>query len=239
MRMAVPQPWPGSVDGVRSTPGSPGSSVGWSPCGVWSVGWRPRSPSRTTRRATSATRSDREAELLEDRAGRGARAEVVDADDRPLVARVALPAQRDAGLDRDALPHGRRQDAVAVRLVLGLEPLPAGERDDAGRDAVGLERLGGAERELELRARRRSGSAPARRPRPRAGRTRRGARPRARAPSCPGRVGSFWRVSARATGPAVAPAIAGRSTASAQAAAVSFASPGRTNHRLGIARRAA
>ena len=27
------------------------------PWGVWSVGWRPRSPSRTTRRATSATRS--------------------------------------------------------------------------------------------------------------------------------------------------------------------------------------
>ena len=39
--------------------------------------------------------------------------------------------------------------------------------------------------------------------RPRAGRTRPGGRPRARAPSCPGRVGSFWRVSARATGPDV------------------------------------
>ena len=45
--------------------------------------------------------------------------------------------------------------------------------------------------------------------------------------------GSFWRVSASATGPSR------RSTASAQAAAVSFASPGRTNHRFGIARRAA
>ena len=55
----------------------------------------------------------------------------------------------------------------------------------------------------------------------------------------PVRVGSFWRVSARATGPLVAPAIDGRSTASAQAAAASFASPGRTNHRFGIARRAA
>ena len=48
----------------------------------------------------------------------------------------------------------------------------------------------------------------------------------ARVLAVPASVGSFWRVSDSATGPDGAPAIAGRSIASAQAAAVSFASPG-------------
>ena len=104
------------------------------------------------RAATSATRR-REPELLEDRAGRRRRPEVIEPDDRALVADPALPAERHADLDADALANGRRQDLVAVRLVLGLEPLPAGQRHDARRDAVLLERLGGGERELELRAR--------------------------------------------------------------------------------------
>ena len=51
-----------------------------------------------------------EAEVLEDRRGRGARAEVVDPDDRALVADPALPAERDAGLDAQPLADGRRQD---------------------------------------------------------------------------------------------------------------------------------
>ena len=49
----------------------------------------------------------------------------------------------------------------------------------------------------------------------------------------PASVGSFWRVRASATGPSP------RSTAMAQAADVSLASPGRMNHRFGIARSAA
>ena len=52
---------------------------------------------------------------LEDRRRRGRRAEVVDADHRALVARVALPAERDAGLDRHPRPHGARQHGLPVR----------------------------------------------------------------------------------------------------------------------------
>ena len=47
-----------------------------------------------------------EPELLEDRAGRRRRAEVVEADDRALVADPALPAERHADLDADALADG-------------------------------------------------------------------------------------------------------------------------------------
>ena len=52
---------------------------------------------------------DREPELLEDRAGRRRRAEMVEPDDRALVADPALPAERDAGLDATRLrtPGGR------------------------------------------------------------------------------------------------------------------------------------
>ena len=94
-----------------------------------------------------------EPELLEDRAGRRRGAEVVEPDDRALVADPALPAERHADLDADALADRRRQHLVAIRRVLRLEPLPAGERHDAGRDAVGLERLGRTEGELQLGAR--------------------------------------------------------------------------------------
>ena len=96
---------------------------------------RPWRPSRTTRRPDVGHAVDREAELLEDRPGGGARPEVVDPDDRALVADVALPAQRHARLDGYALRHRRRQDLVAVRLVLRLEPLPARQAHDPRRDA--------------------------------------------------------------------------------------------------------
>src|SRR5688572_31253610 len=94
-----------------------------------------------------------EPELLEDRARRCRRTEVVEADDRALVADPALPAERHADLDADPLAHGRWQDRVPVRLVLEVERLPAGERDDAGADAVALETFRGGECQLELRAR--------------------------------------------------------------------------------------
>ena len=148
------QLWPGSESLVRPTPASPLPSVGC--CPKWppsSVGMRPCRPSRTTRRRDVGDAIGGEPELLEDRAGRRRRAEVVEPDDRALVADPALPAERDADLDADPLADGRRQDRVAVRLVLGLEPLPARQRDDARRDAVRLERLGRRERQLELRAR--------------------------------------------------------------------------------------
>src|SRR5262245_26694457 len=45
----------------------------------------------------------REAELLEDRPGRRRRAEVVEPDDRALVADPALPAEWDPDLDADPL----------------------------------------------------------------------------------------------------------------------------------------
>ena len=68
-----------------------------------SAAGRGPSPSRTPR-ATSATRSDGEPELLEDRPGRRRRPEVVEPDDRALVAGPAVPAERDTGLDGDPGP---------------------------------------------------------------------------------------------------------------------------------------
>src|SRR4051795_3542777 len=95
----------------------------------------------------------REPELLEDRArGRGG-AEVVDPDDRALVADPALPAHRDPGLDGDPLADRRRKDAITIGLVLRVEALPARPADDARRDPVGLERFGRREAQLELAAR--------------------------------------------------------------------------------------
>ena len=138
-----------AVAGVRALgpvdAGLARSSVGWPPmCPKWppsTVGMRPRRPSRTTRRPTSATRSAVNPNCSKIVPGRRRRAEVVEPDDRALVADPALPAERHADLDADALADRRRQHRVAVRLVLRVERLPAGERHDAGADAVRLEPL--------------------------------------------------------------------------------------------------
>src|SRR3954464_2643014 len=95
---------------------------------------------------------DREAELLEDRPGRRARAVVIEPDDGAVGTDPAIPAEGDAGLDRNPSADVRRQDGVSVGLVLGLEALPAGQGHDPGRDPVPLEGLRGAEGELELRS---------------------------------------------------------------------------------------
>ena len=55
------------------------------------------------------------------------------------VADVLLPAQRHAGLDRQARTHGRRKHLVAVLARLLVEELPAGHRHDARRNPFGLE----------------------------------------------------------------------------------------------------
>ena len=69
----------------------------------------------------------REAEVLEDRLRRRRRAEMVEPDDRALIADPALPAERDTDLYADTLANVRRQDQIAIRLVLGVELLPAGQ----------------------------------------------------------------------------------------------------------------
>ena len=78
---------------------------------------------------------------------------MIEPDDRAGVADPALPAERDADLDADPRVHIGWQDRVAIGLVLEVEPLPARQRHDARRDALGLERLGRREGQLELRAR--------------------------------------------------------------------------------------
>ena len=147
------------VDADVRDAGPTGASV-WpaSPCGGCRSGRRrpsrirPRRPSRTTRAADVGDAIGGEPEVLEDRPGRRRRAEVIEPDDRALVADPALPAERHADLDADALAHGRRQDRVAVGLILGVEPLPARQRHDPRRDAVGLEGLGGGVGQLQLGA---------------------------------------------------------------------------------------
>ena len=146
---------------------------------------------------------DREPELLEDRAGGRRRAEVVEPDDRPLVADPALPAERDAGLDADALADARRQDRVAVRLVLGLERSQQGSDTTRGRMPSASSVGRGRERELQLRARSpmriSSGVAAGSR---RAAHSRRARTPSRACSAVPASAGSFWRVSASADRPA-------------------------------------
>ena len=115
-------------------------------------GTRPRSPSRTTPRPTSATRSTVKPNCSRI-VGPGAdRPEAVERDDRALVAGPALPAERDPHLHADTLPDRRRQHRLAVGRSPGPRTLPARQRDDARRDAVGLERFRGSHGELELGA---------------------------------------------------------------------------------------
>ena len=176
-----------------------------------------------------------EAEVLEDRRPGGARPEVVDPDDRALVADLALPAERDPGLDAQPLPDPRREDLVAVGGLLEVEQLPARERHDPRPDALGGERIGGRDGQRQLRARREEDQLD--------------------------RLGAAARLAddVAAAGDAVAGprgglgqrrqllagqregdrAVRPRRPPRAQAADVSFASPGRTNHRFGIARSAA
>ena len=142
---------------VRSTPGSPVLSDGCSPPSPrWpgcSVGIRPRRPSRATRRATSVTRSTVNPNSLKT-VPAGAEAPKWSS---PTIA-PSSPTQRSqpsghAGLDAHAAPDGWRQDLVAIRLVLGLEHLPARQRHDARANSLGLEGLGRAHGQLQLGAR--------------------------------------------------------------------------------------
>ena len=95
---------PGPCPTVRSTPGSPSARVAWPPRGRRQVARlegrdRPADLAGEHVASDAGDAIDREAELLEDRPGRRRRAEVVEADDRALVADPALPAERHAGLD--------------------------------------------------------------------------------------------------------------------------------------------
>ena len=65
---------------------------------------------------------------------------------------IAVPPEGGGLLDRDAGGDVRRQDLVAVGLVLLLEELPRRHRDHARADALGLQRLVGADAELHLAA---------------------------------------------------------------------------------------
>ena len=212
-------------------------------CSVTPATWAPGgettpriSPARTPR-ATSTTRGSGEAEALEDLLGRCRHAEAVDGDDGALSADPALPAQRGPRLDAHAGVDLGRQDLVPVGRRLGREALPAGQRDDASAHALGGQHLAGSHGQVQLgsggdedelgagdRAIRRRGLGQ------HIGSCAHAARARSVVPA---RMGSFWRLSARAVGPARC------STASAQAAEASFASPGRTKVRFGMARSAA
>src|SRR6478752_8920782 len=78
----------------------------------------------------------RHTELLVDPGEVGRGGVVVDRDDPAAVADVLAPALLHAGLDRDARLDDGRDHAVAVGLVLVLEPLHARHRHDPGLDAL-------------------------------------------------------------------------------------------------------
>src|SRR4029077_18013617 len=59
------------------------------------------------------------------------RAEVIDAHDLTLEADIVPPAGRRAGLHRHPPGHRRRQHALLVRIVLGIEGVGAGHEPKA------------------------------------------------------------------------------------------------------------
>ena len=82
-------------------------------------------------------------------------AEPVDADAQPVKARVALPAEGRARLDRDAQDLAVadvRQDVLAIIPRLRVETLGAGHGDHVGADPLRFKLLGGIERDLDFRA---------------------------------------------------------------------------------------
>src|SRR6478609_5373864 len=92
----------------------------------------------------------RDAELLEKALVVGGSAVVLEADGTAGVADEFPPAQGQAGFHRDACLDGGRQDGFAVGGILLLEPLDARHGNDAGGDAVGLQRFAGLDGQLDL-----------------------------------------------------------------------------------------
>ncbi len=78
--------------------------------------------------------------------------EPVEADHRARVTDPALPPEGRRRLDRDPGTDRGWQHLVAVRRLLGREPLPGRHGDHAGRDAVRRQLLGRADAVLDLRA---------------------------------------------------------------------------------------
>src|SRR4051794_8215436 len=78
-----------------------------------------------------------EPELLEELGVLGAGAVVLDRHAAAGVADQPLPAHRDARLDAHARLDLWGKDAVAIALVLGVEPLTARHGDDPGLHALG------------------------------------------------------------------------------------------------------
>ncbi len=69
--------------------------------------------------------------MLHDFRSRRRRAEMIDADQRPLVTRPAFPAERRSGFDRHTPFECRRKNAFAVIVALCGEQVPAGHAHDA------------------------------------------------------------------------------------------------------------
>ena len=120
----------------------------------------------------------------------------------PGVADEVVPAHRDARLDADAGPHGRRQDLVLVgprsapRTTPGTASRPRGcAMPDFSRRTAGLEGQR-APRSRSRRGRRRGRRTPRRR-----GRRRPWPTPVALACSVRSTIGRFWRDRARPAGP--------------------------------------
>ena len=241
-RGAPAQLWPGSVDDVRSTPGiavlerrmtaARGGQVPGSRVGCGREGRRAR-----RRRATSATRSTVKPNFSKI-VPAGAEAPKWSS---PMIAPSSRPSAPSPARRRPRPIPACGPPAAGplsrYACVLRLEPLPARQRHDPRRDAV-------APRAPRPRRRRAGAPSPS--------------RSGSAAASPPGGLAQDVAAAAEALAGLLGRArerrqlLAGegqrdrpggpsrrRSTASAQAAAASLASPGRTNHRFGIARSAA
>ena len=90
--------------------------------------------------------------MLVEIAGRRRGAEAVHADEAAARAEPAIPAETGGGLHRDA--RRRTERRLLVGFCLALEQFPARHGDDRRLHALGAEKIGRCERDLDLRARR-------------------------------------------------------------------------------------
>ena len=89
--------------------------------------------------------------MLEQVLGRAGRAKRVHADEIAIVADEVVPALADCGFRGD-LDRRSADDGLAISVRLFLEQFDAGNRDDAGRNALAVQFSCGLDGEFDLGA---------------------------------------------------------------------------------------
>ena len=116
-------------------------------CSGWPSGWSGGCPRRRARRPRRVNPNSRKMVAASAEAPKCSSETL-----RPWSPIRSRQPRAMPGLDADPGLHDRRDHGVAVGLVLGVEPLAAGHRDDPGGDVLLGQQRAGLDGELHLRA---------------------------------------------------------------------------------------